>query len=56
MVTEAMDINTDPGYYRATDPGVALSSRSGLDVIRALVEAQATQLSMALSLHLLMEK
>lgn len=35
MATEAMDINTDPGYCMTMDPSMALGSSSGLDVIMA---------------------
>lgn len=34
-VTRATAINSDPGYCRATDPGMALGSSSALDVIMA---------------------
>ena len=43
-----MDINTDPSYSRPMDPDMALGRSLNLDIIMALVAAQATQISMAL--------
>lgn len=43
MATDTLDISTDPGYDRATDPDVAQAGTS----IQPRVAAQAAQIVMA---------
>lgn len=42
MITQAIDVITDPSYSRTKDPDMAFSGSSSPDVTMAPIAAQAT--------------
>lgn len=46
MVTQDMDINTDPGCSKTTDPDKTLGGSMDLDITWPQVAFQATQINM----------
>lgn len=47
VVTEALDVNTDPGYFRGMGPGIAPGSNPGLMSSCTLGGSTGNQINMA---------